>query len=407
MVKVVNPAREQAFLALNTAFLGKGYVSDVLNRDLLTSQDLRFTEELAYGVMQRQYTLEYYAKQIIDKGKSLKLKRKEKILLFMALYQALYMDRVPSHAWTNETIELAKKYCSKHIIAFLTYLLRKIPHIEFSLPKDDSIEALSISYSYPEAFIRSILNELCIEDVKTILKIGNQAAPIFVRVFEPSEYPTSCEQVPPFFIAKTKNLDVAFSSQTVYVQNITPLKLLSQMHQESFHPNHILDLCASPGGKTLALAKLYPHAQLYSNDVSQKKIDRLKSNMEKYQVSTHFSMHRGELFPFSKQYDLIVADLPCSNSGVFNKRPEARWRYTTQSMEELFALQMKILENAVQGIKKNGELWVMTCSFLDCENERLIESLCSKYPLRVRVKKKILPSDYGEDGGFACALQHL
>ena len=49
----------------------------------------------------------------------------------------------------------------------------------------------------------------------------------------------------------------------------------------------------------------------------------------------------------------------------------------------------------------------MTCSFLDCENERLIESLCRKLPLRVRVKKKILPSDYGEDGGFACALQHL
>ena len=210
-----------------------------------------------------------------------------------------------------------------------------------------------------------------------------------------------------FYLPKTKNLDVAFSSQTVYVQNITPLKLLSQMHQENFQPNHILDLCASPGGKTLALAKLYPHAQLYSNDVSQKKIDRLKSNMEKYQVSTNLSMHRGELFPFSKQYDLIVADLPCSNSGVFNKRPEARWRYTTQSMEELFALQMKILENAIQGVKKNGELWVMTCSFLDCENERLIESLCRKLPLRVRVKKKILPSDYGEDGGFACALQHL
>jgi 16S rRNA (cytosine967-C5)-methyltransferase len=116
-------------------------------------------------------------------------------------------------------------------------------------------------------------------------------------------------------------------------------------------------------------------------------------------------MQRGEEFNSSDRFDLIIVDAPCSNSGVFNKRPEARWRLSEDALCALEKSQLALLRHAVTLLAPEGEIWFMTCSILDSENEAVINKLCSELPLEVRKSMTILPSADGWDGGYACALR--
>ena len=127
--------------------------------------------------------------------------------------------------------------------------------------------------------------------------------------------------------------------------------------------------------------------------------------MQKYQINASITQFRGEEYPLEPRYDLIIADLPCSNSGVFHKRVEARWRYSSEYLEKLFHLQLNILLRALQCLNPNGELWVLTCSLLKSENERLIHTLCDKHRCKVRKTYLQLLTAKGDDGGYGCALQ--
>jgi 16S rRNA (cytosine967-C5)-methyltransferase len=390
--------RVEVFQALS----GSEYISEFLDSLTLEGRDRRFAEELAYGVMRRKLTLNYYLKQLADSGKSLKLKSGQRLILHMALYQAIFMDRVPEHAWTNESIELAKAKCPKVIIPFITYLLHKIPKQSFSLPNGDSISDLSIRYSYPEAFVEEVLQEQGLEKGKEVLELGNTRPELMARVLKDTIEEGSIE-FPPFRLVHLKKISFSNSSD-YYIQNSTPLHLMSYLYKGAKRPKTVLDLCASPGGKMLALRTLFPKAELTVNDINKVKIKRLQENIQKYHLGVRVTEYRGEEYPLTKKFDLIVVDLPCSNSGVFHKRAEARWRYSLENLEQLYQLQIGILRRAVKLLNIGGELWLLTCSLLNSENERLVQELSKSEGLTVRDQKLQLITSQGDDGGYACAL---
>jgi len=181
---------------------------------------------------------------------------------------------------------------------------------------------------------------------------------------------------------------------------------MTHLSQEIFQkPNSILDLCASPGGKTLLVHDLFPGAKLFANDISEQKMKKLSQNCQKYHLDASLSCCKGEDFVSEQLFDLIMVDAPCSNTGVLSKRPEARWRFSPETFKDLEETQLKLLGHAVTLLSPQGEIWYLTCSILDFENEKLIQQVCQKYDLQVRTQLTIYPSEAGLDGGFACALQ--
>ncbi len=112
---------------------------------------------------------------------------------------------------------------------------------------------------------------------------------------------------------------------------------------------------------------------------------------------------RGELFQSDQKYDLILVDAPCSNSGVYHKRVEARWRFSPTALEELSDLQAEILERAASLLTPGGQLWYMSCSILQEENEETIE-FADSLALTCLHQEKVLPNRKGWDGGFACSF---
>lgn len=410
--------REIAYLALLKAKKEGAFIADTLELWIQqtepTPKDAALAREIAYGSCRMGLALDVIGAQCSSSGK-LSLKMKERLLLHTALYQYFYLERIPLYAIVNESINIARKHCHAHFAKFLNAALRKLEAFTPQLPSGSTISELSMRHSYPPYFVEQIINAYGLEKGLDIFEIGNQPSPTMLRMRQAQALNAlSAEEFS--IIEDTDNQTARLHDASsiakiadcphVYIQNATPTALMALLKKGSPSPKRLLDLCASPGGKLLLAHDLFPSALLHANDISPTKLLRLQQNASKYQLEVAFSCGPGENFQCDHLFDLIILDVPCSNTGVLNKRPEARWRLDEAHMEELASMQLALLGRAKELLSKNGEIWYLTCSILPAENERLIERASEDLHLTPRLMKTILPASTGWDGGFACALYH-
>lgn len=328
---------------------------------------------ISFGACKMARLLDEVAR-LATPSKKLNLKTKEKALLRCALFEFYFMDNSPRYAVGQEMVELAKKYCHSAFSNFLNALLRNLPE---KLPEFSSF---GITYSYPDELVSELFTLYSKEEVKKILEIGNLPAKTMAR------------KRPGFEMIDLDPSEVAASTSVkeLYIMNKTPAKLISTLASNIPPPDTILDLCASPGGKLLALHDIFPEAQLFANDVSGQKLSRLQENCEKYEMAVELREGSGESYPEENLFDLVVLDVPCSNTGVFAKHPEARWRQS-----ELELLQKTLLEKAKKLVKPSGHIFYMTCSVL----KREIPEGSKIFEIQ------ILPTEQGQDGGYGAILK--
>jgi 16S rRNA (cytosine967-C5)-methyltransferase len=391
-------AREAAYRALLGSMREERFISEALEQwrktDSPSARDLRFAREMAYGAMRKQKSLNHYAKQLAP---ALKLKRKERALLYLSLYQAIEMDKIPIHAVVNESVKLGKKECHARFADFLNAILQKIPNTTFTLPQGSDAGSLAIRYSYTDYYVQKLLDCYGLDKTIAILEASNAPGKTMARIRANFESLPGIIETP-FKVALLENPQDHFDSPDIYIQNAAPVALMGAVAKTlQKPPGSILDMCASPGGKALLAHDLYPGAKLTVNDVSEYKLLKVRENFKKYGVDASYSVG-----PEPLSHDLIIVDAPCSNSGVLNKRPEARWRITEQSVDELRSLQKRLLRQALDLLNPGGIVWYMTCSILPDENQELIkeEGLWKNCLFH----KVITPNSKGWDGGFACAL---
>lgn len=416
----MNP-REAAYLALLASLREERFITETLEHWQQqfnpSPLNFRFAQQIAYGAAQMAIALDYLALQMADK-KALSLKQKERALLRLALYQFYFLDRVPLYAIADEMLKIARKYCHRLFVNYLNALLRKLAISPPTLPIGDSLQELSVRYSYPIFFVQELIRDYSLDKAKEVMTAGNCPVPTMVRL-RPIVSENDAQELQklgctdlmtttPCSIAVIKDpglIPRLASSSQVYIQNVTPAVLLGNLcHQMTTPPQRILDLCASPGGKLVAVHDAFPQAILYANDISTEKLKRLAENCQKYGISVHLSCSAGEAYTSSDLFDLIILDVPCSNSGVLNKRPEARWRLSASALVDLEKTQLSLIAHAKTLLAPHGMLWYMTCSILKKENEALIQYACKHFNLQVHHQQAILPNALGWDGGYACAL---
>jgi len=392
-------AREAAFQALLLSWRGERFIADSLKewreKRRPSSEDFQLAQQIANGACRMRLSLDHMARQLAETGK-LSLKRKERALLHTALYQHLYMSRVPLYAIVDESVALAKRLMGERFAKFLNALLRRLEKKRPTLPEGRSPQALSIRHSFPEFYVEKLLKERGEEKTEAILEAENRSPVVMAR----DRSKKLALPVPTKRIESSAQLAEAAASKNLYIQNITPAALMAELAEGAPTPKKILDLCASPGGKLIAAHDLFPEAALFANDLSQQKLKRLSENLEKYGIKASITAGPGEEYPNKEPFSLIIIDAPCSNSGVFNKRPEARWRLDDRSLNALQQTQKKLLEHALSLLAPKGEIWYITCSILEEENEEMIRTL----PLQLRKKQLHLPDNAGGDGGFGAAL---
>ena len=375
-------SREAAFLALS-AWHKKGlFLWDSLQkwkeRAPPATKDLNFAYELACGSLRALGYLEWVARRASSR---LPKKADERLLLYLALYQKLFLKNIPLFAVVNESVELAKKYTSKQFASFLNAILRK------EIP--DAPESTVVRLCYPKYYVTALTDAYGEEKAYELLVRGNSQTPLMATKFT-KEGPVNgpCE---------------AFSDDC-YIQNSTPFTLVIQLAKEHAKalspPKRILDMCASPGGKTLLLCHLFPDATVVASDLS-KKLPLLQENLARFKTNVHVQSEESE---HSGSYDLIVVDAPCSNSGVLFKCPEARWRLSKNATLELQKTQISLLEKAKNLLTPGGTIWYMTCSILPDENEQIVQEAIKRFSLKETQSILQLPNSKGFEGGFASSL---
>lgn len=195
-----------------------------------------------------------------------------------------------------------------------------------------------------------------------------------------------------------------FRQGAFYVQD--PSTLLAPSFLEVKSGARLGDFCAAPGGKTLLLAERLPaDAQLLAIDRSWKRMDKLAMNLSGTAANVHLLAADATALPLPlDSMDAVLLDVPCSNTGVIRRRPDARWRFSKAGLTDIVGLQKQILESAATHVKPGGQLVYSTCSIEPVENQDQIKAFLSANPSWSMIRdQQLFPSEHW-DGAYAAAL---
>ena len=173
-------------------------------------------------------------------------------------------------------------------------------------------------------------------------------------------------------------------SGMVYMQE------LSAMMPASFLPlkgnEMVLDMCASPGGKTIQVANRLPLGRLVSNEIVRNRANVLKSNIERMGLSNVCVINNDPLELencFGGVFDAVVVDAPCSGEGMFRKDQEAIINWSEANVHACAIRQRAILETANKMLRQNGYLLYSTCTFSVDENEGVVADFCKEHDYQI------------------------
>ena len=195
-----------------------------------------------------------------------------------------------------------------------------------------------------------------------------------------------------------------FESDELYAQD--PATALAPVMLAPHDRQRVLDLCAAPGGKTLMLSELTANGVVIACDRSPRRLAMLGENLRRLAVrNVRLAVADGVSPPLRDgAADAVLLDVPCSNTGVARRRPDALWRFSEERLRELVALQGRILRAAATLLAPGGAMVYSTCSLEPEENEKQVKRFLKAHPSFELVKAmELLPAE-GHDGAYAALI---
>ncbi len=319
-------------------------------------------------------------------------------LLRAAATRLFFQTAAPRETTVSVAVDLAKKF---HADKFVNAILHRVLENETPFP-DDAQMVLP-----PEIF-RRWSARFSPEILAQLTKLFLSEAPFTYRANENALEIPGAQKVPAFgkFSFYTANPgDVLASSALakgqIYIQD--PAASFAVSLGEFSSVRRIADLCAAPGGKSLMLAERAPQAKLFLFDASARRQKLTEKNFALRNIPAEIAVARAQ--DVTGVYDLVVADVPCSNTGVFRRRPDALWRFNGAMQEKLLQLQQEILFHAATLVAPHGKLLLSTCSIEEEENNLLANQLESEFPAFKRMDGGIVLPESTRDGAGAFLWQ--
>jgi len=418
--------RRIALEAINNIIDKEAFSNIVVNEFLmkyeLCDADKGLFTNLVYGTIQNLLTIEFYLEPFI-KGK--KVKRFIKHLLYMSIYQLVFLETA-EYAVVNEATEIAKAK-DRHLGSFVNGVLRNFIRTPLREIKEDNlVMELSIKYSHPAWLVALFLRDYNIKDVERLLQENSLKKDDAIRV---NTLKTSKEEV----INKLQEMNIPFTisedcdngiiiyesviNTSLFKEGLITIQdISSQMVSEVLNPSensNVLDLCSAPGGKTAHMAAIMKNTgKIYACDIHEHKIKLMEKNFKRLgveNVSMQLVDARKVKEHVSKEkFDYVLADVPCSGLGVLSHKVDLKYRINLDSITEIVKLQEEILELTKDLVKVNGYYVYSTCTINKDENERQINKFLKRNPNFEKVyEKQILPFDNHSDGFYICKLKKI
>ena len=390
----------------------------------LDVRDKAFASALFYGVLSRQLTLDAcitaHSKKPVNK-----MDAAVRAILREAVFQLLYMNSVPEHAAVSESVVLTKRMRQASASGFVNAVLRSFlrDNKKIPLPPSPAEKHLSVKYSCNPALAKMLLGHYGSDITEQILADALEAPPVFLQV---NTLKTTADELMTLLIARgiTAEADDEISN-CLRVQNAGALHTLPEFKCGFFHiqdrssqlcakalnvkpGQHVLDVCAAPGGKSFAIAQqmqnsgrllccdLYEHRTgLITNRAAELGIEIIETQ------TTDMTIFLPEL----GEFDRVLCDVPCSGYGAMRRRPEIKYKSPAE-FANLPDLQYKLLENSSHYCKVGGILVHSTCTLNPAENNDVTQRFLAESPEFSIVKQStVLPDGHGGDGFYICVME--
>ena len=454
--------RQAAVLAVRDALGGERFASDTLRTlratGRLPQREGGLATEIALGAVRHVITIEQVLGAVarFDRRRVTPLLR---AILYTAAYQVIWMDRVPVFAAVDQAVGLARRLGRGRAGGMVNAILRRLSGaIAERRVGWTRLDPTQVRVSWEQAcqFRTAVLppvGAVATEAVHIAAATGErveryealiarygapvaeevawalQAVPVLVlqrnglratrEAFEQQLRQVSGEAVEfageaAFMSAGAAVVDApVFQDGLVYVQDGTAHAAAQAVGAQP--GERILDLCAAPGGKSLALAVgMGDRGLVLACDVTQPRLGQVDANVARLglaSVQTRLvDQERAEWGRLDEAFDAALVDVPCSNSGVIARRPEARLGLAQAKLRSLVAVQQRLLASAAEWVRPGGRLVFSTCSIEPEENGEVVAAFLAAHPeWRRDAEQTTLPAWGGRlsawrDGGYWARL---
>lgn len=411
-------AREAAVFALERFRRGgawSGAMSDTLKTKYgLDERSLSLAVNISLGVLQNMSLCDYYI-NLYSRTKSI-IEPKVRDILRVGVYQLLFMSRIPSHAAVNEAVDLCRRLRLSRASGFVNAVLHRVAENRCCLPEipdKGTARYLSVKYSHPLWLCEYMIGLRGYEGAEGFLAANNTPPETDLQV---NTLKISNEEL--LNTLKSNGADckahpwlpdcivlggggiaslAGFNEGLFYVQDAAAkcAVLCSGIERGM----SVLDACAAPGGKSFATAVAMKNdGRIVSCDIHEKKLRLIAEGAKRLGITCISTRAHDARQPFENQYDLALADVPCSGLGVIRKKPEIRYK-KQDDIAALPELQLNILQNLKSAVKVGGALVYSTCTVLREENEGVVDAFLAQNP-DFCVESFTLPNET-ETSGYA------
>ena len=415
----MDKARETALKALMEIETKEAYSNLVLKKLLKNSaldvRDRAFITELVYGTVTRQLTLDWII-SMYSKTKLAKLSKWVLLILRMGIYQIVFLDKVPHSAACNTSVDLAKKY-AKASSGFVNAILRNISRNGIDLNKidtDSKAGNMSVRYSFPKHLIEQWLSQngdnaeygdnAKYSDYGENGEYGEEfTEKLLASLLERPEFSvrvntlktTQEKAIESFGSEGIEAKPGRFLEEALIINNSSDISMAqpfikgeitvqdesSMLVARILDPKageRVLDVCAAPGGKTTHIAQLMKNeGQITAWDIYEHKVRLISENSARLGITIINALENDATQLVNSainQYDRVLADVPCSGTGIIRRKPDIKWQQDVDNVGNLIEIQKKILYNASRYVKLGGVLVYSTCSLDDRENAQVVRA---------------------------------
>lgn len=423
-------ARQAAFEALLKIQKEGAYSNLVVDATLKENEhfderDKAFFSNLVYGTLDRLILIDYNLSMYLNQPVR-KLKPELHTILRLGTYQLLFLDKVPSRAAVNESVNLAKVNKSAFAASLVNAVLRRVADNGLRLPEgsENDPDYLAIKYSCPEWLISMWIEAYGFDNAIALAEKALEAAPVVVKV---NTLKTTVDDL----IWKLAEEGVVAEKSTKFpdslvLNNTGAVEELLAYQEGLFHAQDfasqicckaldakpgetVFDLCSAPGGKTFTIAQSMQNTGcVRAFDIYQSRVELIKNGAKRLGLDNVYT-YLSDATIFNENYgmaDRVLCDVPCSGLGIIRRKPEIRFKKSAE-IDNLPEIQYSILCNAIKYLKDGGRLVYSTCTLNPKENDEICNRFLEEHPEFEAVK--VLPElrRYSENDKYLTLMPHI
>jgi 16S rRNA (cytosine967-C5)-methyltransferase len=403
---MIAPARWAAFEAL-TAIAGGADLPDTLARTrerLGDDRDRALAAAIVIGTLRWRARLDY----LLAEGAARPLSSMDPAVLHilrLSLFQLLFLARVPASAVVDDAVSMARRARKSSASGFVNGVLRglsrrrerwTLPDVPAGADSALAARALSVRESHPAWLVERWIDRLGLDTARQWLAFDNVEAPLTLRANLRRQPVAALQSLLAEHGVDTVPTRYAPAGLVVTAGNPlkTPLaetgRFLIQDEASQLVPlalgvlpgHRVLDACAAPGGKALAIADtLGASGLLVAADVRPRRIAVLRRLLAMHDVTARLVVHdlaRGA--PFGGVFDRVLVDAPCTGLGTLRRDVDIRWRRQPEDVAAAALRQRALLGQAATTVRPGGRLVYATCSSEPDENEAVVASFLAGRP---------------------------